>query len=118
MLDQHALAERVIFEKLAHASYTPKVQQLLSGVGMHLDIHEYEAYNSYQGILEEMGFMTQELSHQNILLTALPDFLGKQDIEKVFRVLLGDIGELGSKNLENVRHKIWAYTSCRAAVKF
>jgi len=32
ILDQHALAERVIYERLAHAAYTPKSQGIIGGI--------------------------------------------------------------------------------------
>lgn len=52
------------------------------------------------------------------MIYGVPDFIGKQNVEKIFKNILGDISESGSKSLDEVRHKIWAYTACRAAIKF
>lgn len=65
-----------------------------------------------------MGFEIEKLSHGTILIQSIPDFLKKQNIEKIFKAILGDISEIGSQGLDEVRHKIWAYTACRSAVKF
>jgi DNA mismatch repair protein MutL len=44
--------------------------------------------------------------------------LRKQNIEEIFKYILDDISEVGSKSFDEVRHKILAYTACRSAVKF
>lgn len=88
LLDQHALAERVIYEKLALAGYSAPSQALIEGVGMHLDLQEYEAFCEYQQYFSEIGFEIQELSHQNILIASIPDFLAGKNIETIFRQIL------------------------------
>ena len=118
ILDQHALAERVIYERLAHSSYTPKSQQILWGVSLKLTSLEQEVFEKFQDIFQNMGFDIESLSHGLISLQSLPDFVVRQNVEDVFRSILADIGVEWSKNLEEIRHKIWAYTACRSAVKF
>jgi DNA mismatch repair protein MutL len=118
MLDQHALAERVIYERLASSAYTPKVQQLLWGIGMHLTSSELEVFETNSENFSDMGFEIDTLSVGNIMISAVPDFVKKQNIEKVMREILSDISWVWSKGFDEVRHKIWAYAACRSAVKF
>lgn len=118
ILDQHAVAERVIYERLASSAYIPLVQQLLGWVWMHLTSSELEVLESYGEIFSDMWFEIDTLSAGNIIISAIPDFARKQNIEKLFREMLSDTSQLGSKWLDEVRHKIWAYAACRAAVKF
>ena len=118
LLDQHALAERVIYEKLAHTGYSTISQSLIDGIGMRLDLQEYDIFCQYQEYFTQMGFEIQELSHQNILINSIPQFLIKKDIESIFRQILGDISTIGSKSIQEVQNKIWAYTACRSAIKF
>lgn len=118
ILDQHALAERVLYEKLASSSYIPSIQHILTGIWMHLDLWEYNSYLEHKNLLIDMGFEIELLSHQNIVIHAVPDFLVKKDIETLFRWILSDISEVWSVSLQEVRNKIWAYTACRSAVKF
>lgn len=118
ILDQHAIAERVIYEKLSRNSYVPKIQQILWWVTKKLNNSEQETYEQYKDIFEEMGFQIEQLSHGIISIHGIPDYVQKQNIEKIFMWILCDIGELGSQKLDEVRHKIWAYVACRSAVKF
>lgn len=118
VLDQHALAERVIYEKLSSDSYTPKTQQILGGTSKKLANSEWEIYEQYQDVFEDMGFQIEALPHSIVMIHGIPDYIQKENIEKVFLWVLWDIGDLGSKRLDEVRNKIWAYTACRSAVKF
>lgn len=118
ILDQHAVAERVIYEKLAHSAYTPKMQQILWWIGVNLTASEQELVETYSETFIGMWFEFDILSHNSLMITAIPDFVKKQNIEKIFKEILWDISGVWSKWLEEVRHKIWAYAACRSAVKF
>lgn len=118
ILDQHAVAERVIYEKLAHSAYTPKVQKILWGIWVNLTMSEQEVLETYSEDFINMWFEFDILSHNSVMITAIPDFVKKQNIEKIFKEILWDISWVWSKGLDEVRHKIWAYAACRSAVKF
>ena len=118
ILDQHAVAERVIFEKISKSWYTPKVQQLLWGIGLHLSVSEWEILENYSEVFREMWFEIDILTQGNIMIHTIPDFMWKTNIEKIFMHILSDVSQVWSKSLDEVRNKIWAYTACRSAVKF
>lgn len=118
MLDQHALAERVIYEKLAKQSYTSRIQQILWGIGLHLTSQELSILEEYSDDFQAMWFEIDILSQWNVMIQWIPDFVKKEDIWKTFWEILWDISQAWSKWLQEIRHKIWAYTACRSAVKF
>lgn len=118
ILDQHALAERVIYERLASSAYVPKVQQILWGIWMHMSALEQEALENYGALFSDMWFEINALSGGNIIIEWVPDFIKRQNIEKVFRDIVADVSDLWSVSLDEIRHKIWAYAACRSAIKF
>jgi len=118
ILDQHALAERVLYEKLARDSYVPKTQWLLTWVGLHLSWDESVSLDEYHSDFEAMWFEIEILSWGNILINGVPDFMQHQDIAKIFMQILTDMSSAWSRSFDEIRHKIWAYTACRSAVKF
>jgi len=68
-----------------------------------------------------MWFDFEALSWNSILVSGVPDFIKKEDIKNIFLWILEDIWEENfsqSKTLEEVKNKIFAYTSCRSAIKF
>ncbi|NDK08176.1 DNA mismatch repair endonuclease MutL [Candidatus Gracilibacteria bacterium] len=120
MLDQHALAERIIFEKLSKQDFKLESQKLLIQESLTLTPKEIGILEEYRDIFYEMGFEFEIMSASMILINSLPNFV-KGDSKKVFLGIINDIGEYNtgkSKNLDEIKNKIWAYTACRSAIKF
>lgn len=121
VLDQHALAERVLYEKLLNSQYKEKAQWLLIGENFHLTPKERNILEENKEIFEEMGFDFEILSGNNILLSGIPDFIKKENIRNIFLWILEDIGEENfwkSKTLQEVRNTIFACAACRGSIKF
>jgi len=121
ILDQHALAERVIYEKLINNQYKGKTQWLLIWESVNLSQNEVDIVDKHMSIFEEMWFEIEILSNGILLINAIPDFIKKENISNIIEWVIVDIWELWNKKsltLEEVRNKIFAYTSCRSAIKF
>jgi len=121
ILDQHALAERVIYEKLVNNQYKGKTQWLLIWESINLSQNELDIVDKYINIFEEMWFELELLSSGILMINAIPDFIKKERISNIIEGVIIDIWELWNKKsltLEEVRNKIFAYTSCRSAIKF
>ncbi|USN57913.1 MAG: hypothetical protein H6767_06195 [Candidatus Peribacteria bacterium] len=119
--DQHALAERIIYEKLAGSSYAAATQGLLVAESMVLTAKEYSIVLDHLGVFQEMGFDIEDVGNHSILINGIPDFIKKERVSEVVSGVIQDIGEEGwtkSTALQEVRNKIFAYTACRSAIKF
>lgn len=115
--DQHALAERVNYEKLVKQAGVSQSQRLLGALSIKISNTELEILENYAHVFEQMGFEFEMLPG-SVILQSIPDFLARENIEKIFLQILSDVSEQGSRSLDEVRNKIWAYTACRSAVKF
>jgi DNA mismatch repair protein MutL len=121
ILDQHALAERIIYEKLIKEKKDFSIQWLLIWESIKLTTKELEIVEKYKEIFEEMWFEFEILDAWIIIISAIPDFVKKEDLTTVFTWIINDIWEIWftkSKTLEEVKNKIFAYTACRSAIKF
>ena len=123
ILDQHALAERVIYEKLIRQSrqMSSSKQWLLIWESINLSQKEIDIVDKYKDIFEEMWFELEIMSNWILLINTIPDFIKKEKISNIIQWIIVDIWELWNKKsltLEEVRNKIFAYTSCRSAIKF
>lgn len=121
ILDQHALAERVIFERLVKQESVEVSQGLLMGESIQLTPTQWDIVDKYRSIFEEMWFEFESLSNGIYMINAIPDFIKKERISNIFMGVIDDIGQLWQKKsltLDEVKNKIFAYTSCRAAIKF
>ncbi len=121
ILDQHALAERIIYEKLIKKDLDTQSQQLLIQESLNLTGKEISILTEYRQIFLDMGFDFEILSTSSVLLSAIPNFIKKENVKNIFLWIISDIWEFNtwkSVNLEEVRNKICAYTACRSAIKF
>jgi DNA mismatch repair protein MutL len=81
---------------------------------------EIGVLESYKEIFYDMWFDFEIMSASMILINSVPNFI-KWDTNNIILWIINDIGEFNtwkSKNLDEVKNKIWAYTSCRSAIKF
>jgi len=128
ILDQHALAERIIYEKLLKNSrqggFSPfwfSVQWLLIWESIKLWSIELNILQENTEVFNEMWFDFEVLDAWIIIINWVPDFIKKEDLSKIFTWIIDDIWEQSfskSNSLQEVRNKIFAYASCRAAIKF
>ena len=58
---------------------------------MHLTSSELEVLETNSECFSNMGFEIDILSAGNIIISALPDFVKRQNIEKIIREILSDI---------------------------
>lgn len=120
-LDQHALAERIIYEKLVKGDKKNSTQWLL--IAEMVDIRPNEANILKDNIdtFYKMWFEIEILPWNKVVINAIPDFIKKENIKNIFSWILSDIWEYNfnkSNTLDEVKNKIYAYTSCRSAIKF
>jgi DNA mismatch repair protein MutL len=121
ILDQHALAERIIYERLVKSQYESKTQGLLIWESVNLSGWDFEILQTNIETFTEMWFDLEILSAGNIIINWIPDFIKKENISSIIDWILSDIWSHNfskSQTLEEVRNKIFAYTACRSAIKF
>lgn len=120
-LDQHALAERVIYERLIKVDKSVKSQWLLIPENIKLTTEEMDIIENQKNIFEEIWFEIEILWNSILSVTWIPDFIKKEDLKNIILWIINDIRDwniLKSKTLEEVKNKIFAYTACRSAIKF
>ena len=121
ILDQHALAERIIYEKLVKSQYKAKVQWLLIWESIQLQPKELAILEENKQTFDDMWFDFEILQAWSIMINGIPDFVKKENVSQIFTWILDDIWSQNnnkSQTLEEVRNKIFAYTACRSAIKF
>ncbi|MDD4151232.1 MAG: DNA mismatch repair endonuclease MutL [Candidatus Gracilibacteria bacterium] len=120
ILDQHALAERIIYEKLSKQKNEAKSQRLLIRENINLTAKEKGLIETNKYTFLEIGFDFEFLGGNNLILNSIPDFINKENSKEIFLSIIGDLenGASKIKTLEEVKNKILAYTSCRRAIKF
>ena len=120
-LDQHALAERVIYEKLLKNDYGHNRQFLLISENINLLPKQIDIVKENIDLFNKMWFDLEIMKQNNIIVNTIPDFIKKENIESVFIKIITDIWNYNfskSISLEEIKNKIFAFTACRSAIKF
>ena len=121
ILDQHALAERVIYERLVRNDNSLWKQWLLVAESISVSEKEKDIIDKYKDTFESMWFELETLSNWIVLINAIPDFIKKDNIASILQWIILDVWQYWhcqSLTLEEIKNKIYAYTSCRSAIKF
>lgn len=120
-LDQHALAERIIYEKLVNSDKKISIQWLLIWESLNLVPKEANILQDNLDTFEKMWFDFEIMGWNIVIINWIPDFIKKENLNNIFTWILQDIWEYNftkSKTLSEVQNKIYAYTACRSAIKF
>ena len=118
LIDQHALHERIRYERLKHSSEEWVAQSLISPVEFELSLVQKQIVQASIEKLAKMGFNIS-VDDQKISILSHPLFIKGQNIEQIFIDLLQDLSEDGAplETVDNLRSHIALMNACRGAIK-
>ncbi|MDD5727372.1 MAG: DNA mismatch repair endonuclease MutL [Victivallales bacterium] len=117
IIDQHAAHERVMFERLlAAAGKGAASQQLLLPVTLELSRAGAALLNRYSAEFVKLGFETESLSSNTVMLNAVPAGMKPENAADLLRDLLTELLEDG-RTKSGLNIEALAMASCKAAVK-
>lgn len=117
LLDQHAVHERVLYEKFMAEFLNEQVsvQRLLKGDIIEFTPVEKAAVLDYRAKLQEFGFFLEEFGENAFIIKTIPTLLGRQQPKEMIYEILSRLDE-GKSKPEEVQEEIITRMACRAAV--
>ncbi len=117
LLDQHAVHERVLYEKFMgqYLNRKVEVQHLLQPEVLELTPVEYAAVCQHLGTLRQLGFTLEEFGSNAFRLNTLPEFLGRLQGKELLFDILASLEERQGK-MEEAQEEVITRMACRAAV--
>ncbi len=118
VVDQHALHERVIYEKLLdrHLEGEPKVQRLLLPAVCDLPPGEKERLLAHRKTLEAAGLLIEDFGGNAVKLEGYPACLRKVDPRRLLEDLGSELAGLSSRPAPEVVLERFHSAACRSAV--
>lgn len=127
IIDQHALHERVMFEKLlarvtggADGAGTLERQQLLTPIVIEASRGVVDALGDLSGLFGRLGFEIDAMGPKSVGVRAVPTFLVSRGVEPgafVEELLERSVNEGFTPNSEEALHEVLDKMACKAAVK-
>ncbi len=120
IVDQHALHERMLFEKIWRRveEGAPDSQRLLVPEVVELSPAERERFLAMKDDLDAIGFVIEPFGGDSVVVQSLPQDLAKRGARKLLETMLGAEEEGFDLPLRELRRDVVATMACRAAVKF
>jgi DNA mismatch repair protein MutL len=117
-IDQHALHERLLFDRLMAAASQGKavIQALLSPEVFEVDMVTFQAFRENRQLLHSAGFEAEEFGDRAIRLSGVPMELGTPVAARAFLDALDEVREKGGLSHQAKREAI-IMASCRHALK-
>ena len=118
LIDQHALHERVRYERLRNSGQAWAPQQRLTPLVLDLDPRQAAVASAQQERLHQLGFHVR-LEGEQWVLTASPQLLEGEEVKPFFIDLLQDLALDGGplETIEAKKDHIAFMNACRGAVK-
>ncbi len=118
VVDQHALHERVMYERLRrqHAARAVQIQRLLVPVVVEVSPSEMAWLTTSQELLAAEGLLVEPFGPASIAVNGVPTVLAKLDCKKLVRSLLVGDEVAGAEPLRHVVAERFHSMACRSAV--
>ena len=118
LIDQHALHERIRFERLRYSKQSWAPQSRLEPLNLTLTPVESERLRSQKEKVEEIGFRVEEMENK-WRLVAQPAAIPSEKILEFFSDLIQDIGDDQRRlnSVDSLKDYVAFMQSCRGAVK-
>ena len=117
LIDQHAAAERINFEKIMkQMKEKPIIIDLLVPIRIELRKDEFILAKERFSLLEEYGFSIDEFGENTIIVRSHPNWIPEDRSEEIIRKLVDIIIDKGKFDFDQFIWRIAATTACRMSV--
>ncbi len=117
LIDKHAAHERMNFDRLKAAEYTPMVQTLLTPVVFTPPAEEGAALLAQLPLLERFGFEAEDFGGGALIVRTAPDDVEAAAIPDVLLELAGKLITCGTADPDSARDALLHTMACKAAIK-
>lgn len=120
IIDQHAAAERINFERLSkQANEKPAtLQPLLIPLTIDITPTQQNDFRDYQIMLEEFGMHFEEFGTNTIICREIPNWLTDVDVEAVVKDLMDSNNLEMNKNRTDIQRHLIATMACHSSIRF
>ena len=120
VIDQHALHERILYERLRNRVLdgSVEVQRLLVPLTMELSAREAAVLEEHDDVLRELGLPVEQFGGTTVAITGLPTMLHRASPEDLLKGVVELLEEHGKNtSRRDVLDSLLHMMSCKAAIK-
>ena len=116
VIDKHAAHERLLYENLKK-SHSNDYQMLLAPVGVNLSAAEKEAVMDNMQLLEDNGFIIEDMGMGGVMLRAVPMNISSEDPQSLLEEIAHNLSNGNNAEISEKQEWIFHSVACRSAIK-
>ena len=116
IIDKHAAHERLLYEKLKKMQNNDN-QMLLAPVGVNLSAKEKEAVLDNLRVLEQSGFVIEDMGLGGVMVRAVPMNISCDDPQSLVEEIAHNLSEGDGSTMTEKQEWIYHSVACRSAIK-
>ena len=115
LIDQHAAAERIIYNQLINAGdcNDDEIQSYLLSLPLELSSSQVDLLAKHKDALAELGFELDFLGFNSVILRAIPKVFSGQELEVILKIA----DQLADEENLDIKHEAYSMAACKKAVK-
>ncbi|MFH1729047.1 MAG: DNA mismatch repair endonuclease MutL [Pseudomonadota bacterium] len=120
LFDQHAMAERVAYEKILESYDAKNVisQKLLFPVSIDLKKGTLSQIEIFFEKFKEIGFEVEAFGEETIIINSHPAIISSSNIESIIIDIIEELLVLGDiRKFDDIIHKLISMLACKASIK-
>lgn len=118
IIDQHAAAERILYEKIAAASTENLADSAQLALPIAVDVSYQESLQLIDAILElrDQGFIVEHFGENSFVIRGVPRWYSGNDPEQLLRLFLAELADAPA-NVVRIRKEELFMAACKQALK-
>jgi len=119
LIDQHAMHERILYEKFMEQFMAKDVgvQQLIVPLVLELSPAEMSIIEANLEALKALGFAIDSFGKNTISVRTMPAIFGRQQDKEIISDLLAELKKSKARKIDEIKEQIITKMACRAAIK-
>lgn len=117
IIDQHAVHERVRYDKFCKRTESMPSQQLLTAEFVEADSSDMQLFSEKEEVFRDLGYIYTEAGPTTLRMEAIPADLPTSHIADSLQEICHILHESPQTDKATLRHSALAYLSCHGAVK-
>jgi DNA mismatch repair protein MutL len=114
LIDQHAAAERIIYNRLINAGESnDEIQSYLLSLPLELSSSQVDLLAKHKDALAGLGFEIDILGFNSVIIRGIPKVFSGQELEVVLKIA----DRLAEKEDLDIKHEAYSMAACQKAVK-
>ena len=119
IMDQHAVHERILYEKFKETADKTLRQPLLIPHPIHMPPKTMMAFQEISPLMQDMGFEIEEFGHNQVLIRSIPQWAQRMPLTPFFEAVMEDLSVASTPENSIQKHQKdqLQMKACKAAIK-